>query len=140
MVDWNGVFPAVTTQFRQDESLDVINLRLASICPDDAFPGRYEAGPPEPWTFGRFTVLSLSETVRAIGLAVDAPRKPGVRTINIAGTRIWSVSPLPVIMQSWYGDAAASLDLSPWQCDGHEFDSAYDLRHARDELGFAPAI
>ena len=125
---------------RQNESLDFINLRLASIAPDDRRLTPAEPGPVPIWGMGRLSVMFLSDTVRCLTAAIDAPYKPGVRILNAVGGQACTAVPIPELMRSWYGDDANKLDLSHYQQPGHERDPVYDISRIREELGFVPQM
>jgi UDP-glucose 4-epimerase len=121
---------------RQNEELDVINLRLASILPDDARPEPARPGPVREWALGSVTLMYLSDCVRAFRLAVAAAHKPGVRVMNATSAHAHVAAPLPDVLRAWWPDL--ELDLSHYERSGHERDSAYDIRRAESELGFIP--
>ena len=58
---------------RQNDDIDVINLRLASIADDQALPEPRSVGPLGQWALGSITVMALSDAVRALTLAAEAP-------------------------------------------------------------------
>ena len=120
--------------WRQNEDIDVINLRLASILADDATRRPYEAGPVPQWSFGRITVMYLSDCVTAFTLAAQAPHKPGVRIMNATAPHANVAETIPHVVRTWYPDA--DLDLSHYERAGHERDSAFDIRRIAEELGF----
>jgi UDP-glucose 4-epimerase len=116
---------------RQNEGIDVINLRLSSVSPDDARPtGMRELG---PWALGGITVTLLSDVIELFTLAAEAPHRPGVRTMNATCARAWATVPTAEIVRHWYGNA---VDVSHYEEPGHEYDSAYDVRLLSRELGF----
>ena len=118
---------------RQNPDIDVINLRLASITPDDK-PGRLvEPRPIHQWALGAITVMCLSDAVRAFTMAADSPLVPGVRTMNCTGPRAWVARPTAEVLRNYWGDA---VDLSHLEQPGHEWDSAYDVSLIKETLGF----
>ena len=123
---------------RQNEALDFINLRLASIVPDDREPGLCKAGPNTEWAIGSVTKMYLSDTVRCLTLAAKAPHKAGVRILNAVGTQAAVAEPVPIILRAWYGDDLGKLDLSHYQRPGHERDALYEIARIEAELGFVP--
>lgn len=122
---------------RQNPELDVVNLRLASVAPDDNVPPPRASGPLSEWALGSITVVVLSDAVRAFSLAVDAPPKPGVRVMNACGPRAWVRDPVPGLLRGWYGK---EVDLSWYERPGHVYDSVYDARRIAHELGFVARI
>lgn len=120
-------------QQRQDEDIDVINLRLATVCPDEGMPAPVKVGPIGQWALGSITVMALSDAVRVFTLAAEAEHRPGVRTMNAAGPRAWAADPVASILSRWWG---SDVDVSYYQRAGHEYDSAYDVRLIKRELGF----
>ncbi len=123
--------------WRQNDEIDVINLRLATILPDDAPRRPYEAGPIPEWSFGRITVMYLSDCLKALTLAAEAPHKRGVRIMNATAPVANVADTIPHVMRTWYPDA--NLDLSHYERPGHERDSAFDVRRIEAELGFVAA-
>jgi len=119
---------------RQNDDIDVINLRLASICPDDTPPPLREAGCPlTQWALGSITIMCRSDAVRAFTLAAEAPRRPGVRVMNACGPKAWVKHPVGEVLWGWYGD---EIDLAHFEQPGREYDSVYDVTRIGEELGF----
>ena len=124
-------------QARQEPDLDVINLRLASVTRDDALPPLRTAGPLGQWAAGSITLMALSDAVRVFTLAVEAPHKPGVRTMNAAGPEAWVADPVADILQNWWGD---DVDVSYFRQPGREYASIYQVDLVREELGFTAQV
>jgi nucleoside-diphosphate-sugar epimerase len=122
---------------RQQDDLDVINLRLASIVPDENMPPLARAREITQWALGGITIMALSDTLRAFQLALEAPLQPGVRILNTVCPVAWVADPVADILQGWWGD---DVDLSYFRQPGHEFDSVYDSSRIRKELGFTAKI
>lgn len=118
---------------RQDETLDIINLRLSTVCPDDAMPDLARVGPIQEWTLGHLTVMALSDVLRVFTMAAEAAQQPGVRIMNAAGPKAWTAVPVADILRNWWGD---DVDLSHFEQPGHEYDSVYDVGLVERELGF----
>ena len=118
---------------RQDEKIDVINLRLATVCPDERMPPPVRTGPIGQWALGSITVMGLSDAVRAFSLAAEAEYRAGVRTMNAAPPKAWVADPVATILRNWWG---SEVDVSYWERTGHEYDSVYDVRLIERELGF----
>lgn len=118
---------------RQDETLDVINLRLSSVRPDEN-PGQ-PAGvrPLGQWALGGITVMVLADAVRAFTLAAEAPYKPGVRILNATAARAWSSAPTATVLRNWWGDA---VDLGYFEQPDNKYAAAYDVSAIERELGF----
>jgi hypothetical protein len=76
--------------------------------------------------------MTLRDAVRAFRLAVETPYQPGLRILNASGPRAWASVPTAEILRLWW----PGVDLSHYEQPGHEFDSVYDVRRIRDELGF----
>lgn len=122
---------------RQNPQLDMINLRLAAICPDAPPPSLVKACPLGAWALGGLARMALSDAVRAFRLAAEAPHKPGVRIMNAAGPRAWAADPVAEILRGWWG---TDVDVSHFEQPGHEFDSVYDVRRIEAELGFVARV
>ncbi len=118
---------------RQNDALDVINLRLSSVAPDDRMPPPRKAGPLGPWALGSITVMALSDAVRAFSLAAEAPYQPGVRIMNAAGPKAWVADPVADVLRAWWGD---DVDVSHFEQPGHQYDSVFDVRQIEETLGF----
>ena len=118
---------------RQDETLDVINLRLSSVRPDDN-PGQLTGiRPLGQWALGSITVMVLADAVRAFTLAAEAPYQPGVRILNATASRAWASAPTAAILRNWWGNA---VDLAYFEQPGHAYAAAYDVSAIERELGF----
>ena len=118
---------------RQNEDIDVINLRLSSVCPDENPAPLREAGSPlGQWAFGSITVMCLSDAVRAFTLAAEAPYRPGVRIMNAAGPKAWVRDPVADVLRGWYGD---EVDASYCEQPEHQYDAVYDVSRIKQELG-----
>lgn len=118
---------------RQNEGIDVTNLRLATIADDANLPPPRRAGPQGQWCLGRITVMARSDAVRAFTLALEAPHRQGVRTLNAAPPRAWVAEPVAEILHAWWGD---DVDLGYYRDPAHAFDAVYDVTRIREELGF----
>lgn len=123
---------------RQNETLDIINIRLASIMPDDQPSTPRQPGPITPWAIGAISKMYLSDTIRCFTLAAEAPPKPGVRIMNATGAQACVTAPVPVILRSWYGADADKMDFSHYERPDHEYDPVYDITRIQAELGFVP--
>lgn len=122
---------------RQVADLDVINLRLSSVRPDDDLPPLRRVGPLGAWSLGGITMMVLSDAVRAFRLAAESDHVPGVRVMNAAGPRSWVADPVADILQNWWGN---DVDVSYFREDEHLFDGVYDVRRIKDEIGFEAAV
>ena len=118
---------------RQNSEIDMINLRLSSICPDESMPPLVKAVPIYQWALGSITIMALSDAVRAFSLAAESPYKPGVRIMNACGPKAWAADPVADILTNWLGN---NVDVSHYRQPGHEFDSVYDASLIERELGF----
>ena len=123
---------------RQNEDLDFINIRLASIAPDDRELAPRKAGPVGQWSMGTISYMYLSDTVRCLTLAAEAAHKPGVRILNAVGTQACVEDTVPEIIRGWYGADADQIDLSHYARPGHERDPVYEISRIEEELGFVP--
>ncbi|NVL93503.1 MAG: NAD(P)-dependent oxidoreductase [Desulfobacterales bacterium] len=124
-----------TTKYyqRQNEDVDVINLRLSSIAPDERMPLPAKVCPLQEWSLGRITVMARSDAVQAFKLAAEAPYMPGVRIMNAAGPKAWVADPVAEILRNWWKD---DVDVSYFEQPGHEYDSVYDVSRIKEELNF----
>lgn len=122
---------------RQNEGIDVTNLRLATIIPDDRLPEPRRVGPLGQWAVGSITIMALSDAVRAFTLALEAPMTPGARVLNATGPRAWVADPVADILRNWWGD---EVDVSHYRQPGHEYDALYTVDAIRQELGFVAEV
>ena len=84
--------------------------------------------------------MFLSDTVRCLIAAAEAPFKPGVRILNAVGNQACVAVPVPELLRSWYGEEADNVDFSHYERLGHEKDPVYDITQIREELGFVPQM
>lgn len=123
----------------QNENLDFINIRLASILPESSQAIPVETSPiPGQWALGSLSVMYLSDAIRCFTIAAETPLKPGVRIFNAVGAQANVVDPVPKILRVWYGEDANQLDFSHYERSGHERDPIYDISKIKKELGFVP--
>lgn len=125
---------------RQNEALDFINLRLASIVPDDRPLTPRPIGPLTEWAMGSISLMRLSDTVRCLTLAAESPHKAGVRIMNAVGSQANVADSVPDLLRGWYGTDVDQIDFSHYEQPGHERDAVYDITRIREELGFVPAM
>jgi nucleoside-diphosphate-sugar epimerase len=118
---------------RQNDEIDVINLRLSSVPRDEDIPPPKVVEPLRDWSLGGITIMARSDAVRAFSLAAEASHKPGVRIMNAAGPKSWVAVPVVEILRNWWGH---DMDLSFFEESGHEYDSVYDVSRIKQELGF----
>jgi nucleoside-diphosphate-sugar epimerase len=118
---------------RQNEDIDVIDLRLSSVLPDDQMPEPRSTFPLRQWALGGITLMPRSDAVRAFTLAAEAPHKPGVRIMNTTCPKAWVAAPVADILRNWWG---SEVDVSYYEQPGHEYDSVYDVSRIKAELGF----
>ena len=121
---------------RQDGSLDLIVLRLSGILRDDATRVRYSAKPPFNWGMAHLSSMYVSDAIRCLTLAAEAPIEPGCRIMNAVGPQASVVDPVPETIRARYGDDADALDLSHYERPGHERDPVFDTSRIEQELGF----
>lgn len=125
---------------RQNETLDFINIRLASIVPDDRPLTPRPNGPITEWAMGSISLMKLSDTVRCFTMAAEAPHKPGVRIMNAVGSQANVADTVPALLRSWYGEDAEQIDFSHYEQPGNERNPVYDITRIREELGFVPEV
>jgi UDP-glucose 4-epimerase len=123
---------------RQNEALDFVNIRLASIAPDERPLTPRKAGPVGEWSMGSISYMYLSDAVRCFTMASESAHKSGVRIMNAVGTQACAKDTVPEIIRAWYGRDADKIDLSHYERPGHERDPVFEIDRIRDELGFVP--
>ncbi len=122
---------------RQNDDIDVINLRLASIADDETLPEPRRVSPLGQWALGGITIMALSDAVRALTLAAEAPHTPGVRILNATAPKAWVADPVADVLRGWWGD---SVDVSYFEQPDHAYDAVYDVSRIEKELGFVAAV
>ncbi len=118
---------------RQNPELDVVNLRFASISPDEGMPPRSGIVPAGNWAVGAITKMPRSEAIRILSLVVEALPKPGVRIMNAVSSEAWVSVPTVDVLRNWWGD---DVDLSYFEQPGNEQASVFDPSYAKREFGF----
>jgi len=118
---------------RQNPQLDIINLRLAAIVPDENPPAPEGSHPPGPGAGCGLTRMTRSEAVRAFAMAAESPYQPGLRIMNAAPRRAWASVPTADILRHWWGDA---VDLSYYDRPENRFAGVYEVSRIEKELGF----
>jgi UDP-glucose 4-epimerase len=118
---------------RQNPEIDVINLRLAAICPDDAPPPLMEPSSPMEWGPAAITMMYLSDAVRAFQLAAEASFKTGCRILNAASPQAWTAKPVSEVLKSWWND---DVSLSYYSDSERAYDSVFDVSMIEKELDF----
>ncbi len=81
--------------------------------------------------------MARSDAGRVFTLAANAPYKPGVRIMNAVGPKSWVADPVAKILHAWWGD---TVDVSYFEQSGHEYDSVYQVKRIKEELGFVALI
>ncbi len=122
---------------RQNPLIDIINLRLAAIVPDENYPVPQGLRPLGPWAACSVTLMRLADAVRAFTLSVESESRPGVRTLNAVCNRIWATCPTASLLRHWWGDDA---DYSWYDLPEHSFAPVYDARRIQEELGFTATV
>jgi nucleoside-diphosphate-sugar epimerase len=118
---------------RQNPDIDVINLRLSSVCHDENMPPLKTPGSLGEWALGSITIMALSDAVCAFSMAAEASYKPGVRIMNAAGPKAWVAVPVAEILRNWWGN---DVGLSHFEKDEHAYDSIFDVSRIKTEIGF----
>lgn len=122
---------------RQNDTLDVINLRLASIADDNSLPEPRRVCPLGQWALGSITIMALSDAVCAFTLAAESPHVPGVRILNATAPQAWVADPVADVLRGWWGD---DVDVSHFEQPGHAYDAVYDVSRIEQELGFVAKV
>ena len=53
--------------------------------------------------------------------------------MNAAGPKAWVAAPVVEMLRNWWGN---DVDVSFSEAPGHEYDSVYDVRLIKEEIGF----
>jgi UDP-glucose 4-epimerase len=118
---------------RQNPQIDVINLRLAAVHPDENPPSKAGICDLGQWSMGMITQLPRSAAVRAFTLAVESPLKPGLRILNTVSKQAWVAVPTAELLRHWWGD---EVDLCYFEQPGNSHASVYCSDAIERELGF----
>ncbi len=118
---------------RKMPEIDVVNLRLAAVYPDENPPAKVQPCDLGEWAAGGVTLLSRSQAVKAFVLALEAELKPGVRILNAVSPKAWIAGPTAKVLRQWWGD---EVDLSYFAQEGNEQASIYSADAIAKELGF----
>jgi nucleoside-diphosphate-sugar epimerase len=121
---------------RQFPDSTVFNLRFGGLVAAGADIKPREHVPPRPWWFTGLGMLSVSDAVDAVELALGANLGPGVHVYFIAPPKAPTRIPVADLVEQAYGSDA--VDLSHFRQPGHELDAVYSIDKARAELGFEP--
>jgi nucleoside-diphosphate-sugar epimerase len=124
--------------WRQNEGVDFIDIRLASIAPDDKPPTPRKVGPVGQWALGSIAIMFLSDAVRCFRMAAEAPHRAGVRIMNAVGAQACVEDTVPELLRGWWGADVDGMDLSHYERAGHERDPVYDISRIEREIGFVP--
>ncbi len=119
--------------WRQNEDIDVLNLRLSTVRADDDMPDLVEVRPISQWALGAITMMTLTDAVRAFTLAAEAPYQPGVQILNAASPEAWVADPVVDVLRGWWGD---DVPLDYFERSGNVYQSVFDVRKIEEELGF----
>lgn len=118
---------------RQSPQIDVINLRLSAVYPDDKPPAKVEPCEIYQWAAGSVTLLSRREAVLAFILAVESEMKPGVRILNAVSKKAWVKETTLEVLRRWWGD---EMDLTYYAAPENAQASLYCSDAIERELGF----
>ena len=124
---------------RQHDDVDIINIRLSSVWPEDRMPRQRQPGPMGEWGMGSISCMYLSDAVRCFRLAAESAHKAGVRILNAVAPQASVACSVPQLMRVWYGADADAIDVSHYERPGHERDAVYDVSRIETELGFVAA-
>lgn len=124
---------------RQRPDLDLVNIRLAAILPEDVEPVPVSVAEPlGDWALARLSYMYLSDAVACFAQALEAPLKPGVRIMNAVAATACTLDPVPDVLRAWFGPDADRLDFAHYEQPGQERDAVYSIRRIREEIGFVP--
>lgn len=118
----------------QNPQIDVINLRLSAIYPDENPPAKVKPCDIYQWATGSITLLSRSQAVKAFTLAVESAHKPGVRILNTVSKSAWVEPDTASVLKRWWGDDVA---LDYFATDGKAIANLYKSDAIERELGFS---
>jgi UDP-glucose 4-epimerase len=88
--------------------------------------------------FAQLARVYVSDVVRALELALDAPHTPGARVFNIVGPDASCDVPTADMLRAVLGERADALDLSYYAQPGNERKPVYAMERMRDAFGFVP--
>lgn len=117
----------------QNSGIDVINLRLSAVCPDEKPAEINGVHPLGMWCLGGVTIMLLSDAVKAFTLAAEAPFKSGIRIMNATAPLIYAKAPTSDVLRKWWGN---KLDYSYFENPDNKYAGVYDVSLIKKELGF----
>lgn len=125
---------------RRAPSTDFVNFRLGSVVENEEAWARSEVKRDTPLStpFANLSKLLMSDVVRAITTAVDAPLQYGARTYNVVGKQACCDHPVRETLDRIFGEQYKNVDSSYYQQEGHEKAPLFDMRKIKAELGFEP--
>ena len=112
--------------------------RLAHVRDDETWHSELIPTDGIQWPWLDLADVMLSDVLDAFGKAIDKTNEPGVHRYNIAGPDVRTQEPVAAALTKFFGANAEQLDLDHHEEPGNEFAPVYDLRPARDDLGWTP--
>jgi UDP-glucose 4-epimerase len=114
----------------------VLSLRFGGVRPGAADIRPKDHGPPRPWWFNGFAIVSVQDVVRAIELALQADVAPGAHAYFIGPPKSTTLTPVYELIERAFGPDA--VDTSHYRQPGRELDAVFSIEAARRELGYEP--
>jgi UDP-glucose 4-epimerase len=126
---------------RRSPCTDFINLRLGSVVENEEVWAQYEvkrdSTPITP--FANLSKVLMSDVVRAIVTAVDAPLQYGARTYNVVGRQACCDHPVMETLERIFGERFKRVDSSYYRQEGCEKAPLFAMARIKNDLGFEPS-
>ncbi|TMV49077.1 NAD(P)-dependent oxidoreductase [Paenibacillus mesophilus] len=125
---------------RRSPGTDFINLRLGSVVENEEAWAQCEvkrdSTPSIP--FANLSKVLISDVIRAIETAVDAPLQYGARTYNVVGRQACCDHPVTEILERLFGERFRRVDSSYYEKEGGEKAPLFSMTRIKNDLGFEP--
>jgi nucleoside-diphosphate-sugar epimerase len=120
---------------RIHKDTDFINLRFGAVAADDWIPPVLAAGSRPSLPFITMAHVYADDVVGGIAATLDAPLKPGVRTLNLVGPDATSNLPVAEVLGHI---SESSYNLDYYYFPGHKYKPLFAMDLFREEFGFVP--
>ncbi len=122
---------------RTNPAVSFMQFRIGAVSPPGWIDKPRKAG---SFTWGPFADLSRvidADVIDGLVVALSATPKPGAHVYNLVGPDAACDDPVPEVVRVLPGEPA-KVDTSWYAAPGRGFDSIFDMRKIKAELGFVP--
>jgi UDP-glucose 4-epimerase len=121
---------------RSHTDSDFINLRFGAVASRGWNPPVLEAGSKPMLPFITLGHVHAEDVVEGIAAALEAPLKPGVRTLNLVGPDSSCNLPVADVLAPKVGDG---YNLDYYNFPGQQYKPLYAMEQFKEEFGFIPS-